>query len=202
MTAYTETAETWTDRDGRTFPVKLSRHDQQPKLVTFGAGGHSVEFSRNCHLFGYDKPETYFNTSRWWTHDFADRQDPEQYEGVPYIDMRAAVKTSAGIRMSISGPMVNVDLPSGAVDRLGEPSDIFAAAMAGNEFGQLLAIQASQRNAGKKYGSLDSVPIDEYLRLWQEAGATVGVIRGGRFVPNVPELTLAALDTEQLALAY
>lgn len=178
------------------YPVKLKREGHPPKLVKFGAEGHSVEYGRyewgsghyaTCTGSGYETPESFFAVSRWPYHDFADRQDPEQFEGVPYIDVRAAVETSAGIHMSISGPMVNVDLQDDEVARCPEPSRVLAGALMtdpGNTYGGLLAIQESQRSQGAKYGALDSVSTRVYMELWKAAGATVGYIRNGEFVPE------------------
>lgn len=175
------TDETWTDRTGKVWPVFVAPEDEQPKLVKFGRGGMTIEYSRNHRLEGYDDPEDFFQPSRWWTHDHAERRDAAQFEGVAWIDMRDAAGTDAGYHMAISGPMVDVDLEAGAVDQLQEPDRLFAGAMEGTSYGGLLALHKEQRKAGK-VGALDCVDLATYCAMWRDAGAKVGRIHGGQFV--------------------
>ena len=184
------------------YKVFLKRHHGTPALVTFGKGGSSVYFLprregtlsySSSTLQGYNTPEDFFATGRWWAHDYATRVDPEQYEGVPYIDMRKAVETAEGVKMAIAGPMVGITLQPEEVEKCPVPSDILAYALAsdeGNQFGQLLTLNEVQRAAKKKYGALDQVDIATYQQLWRDAGAEVGTIVGGKFVPYSSEAYL------------
>jgi hypothetical protein len=164
----------------------------KPGLVAFGAGGHTVYFHRFGHTTsrqsGYDNPGTFFALRHWWA-DPPDvltcLHDPAAYQGVPVIDMRAAVTSPAGMHMAISGPMVDVDLTDDEVDACASPSPIFAAAVAGNAFGTLLQLQKATR-ATAKHGALDSVSVPEYVRLWREAGARIGNIVGAAIEWETP----------------
>lgn len=179
-----KTSEAWTDREGKQWPVEVTAEECPPKLVVFGCGRTTIHYTANHRCEGYDHPEDFFEPSRWWTHDHAERKGIEQWEGVPYVDLRAAVDHAAGYKMVINGPMVDVDLEPGEVERLPEPDPIMAGAMAFNSYGTLLTLQKAARVQGKRAGPLDSVSIAEYLDLWREAGATVGVIRNGQFMPR------------------
>lgn len=176
--------------------VRIERREGIPKLVTFGAGGSTVYYGRPpevpgqgyqmgaSQLQGYEKPETFFAVSKWWAHDYLTATDPAQYEGVPFVDMRAAVNQSAGFRMALHGPMVDVDLADEAVKECPQPSDLFASAMLtqGGEFGSLLVMQAVAKATDRQApGPLDAVSVKEFLRRWKEAGAPVGYIESGEF---------------------
>jgi hypothetical protein len=173
------------------YKVFKQRSNGTPALVTFGRGGSTVYYMPRkegtlnygvCRREGYDTPDNFFAPSRWWAHDYATRTDPEPYEGVAFVDMREAVEHDAGVKMSISGPMVDITLPPGEIARCPEPSDLLALAVAGNEFGALLSIQGEQRASGAQYGALDSVDIATYQRLWKAAGAKIGKVKDGQFV--------------------
>lgn len=172
----------------RPIETRIEKPREKPGLVTFGKAGHSVYYHHNAkegsksHESGYDDPETFFAPSKWWAHDYMTQRDAASWEGVPWVNMRKAVETEAGYRHVFKGPMVDVDLQPGQVDRLGEVSELFACAVAENDFGKLLALQMAHNAASKAAGPLDSVDVAEYCRLWKAAGASVGVIRNGQFV--------------------
>lgn len=187
--------KTWTDRAGASWPVRVKKFDKQPKLVTFGLSGHTVYFGRTdygngCYgtsrLEGYDDPDSFLAPSRWWTDDYATTPDLRQLEGVPFVDVRAAIETPAGRSWVFKGPMPDVDLPEGEIDRCPEPSPMLALAVSENAFGTLLSLAHAHRHSSnaKAPGPLDSVPIAEYLAEWKAHGATVGHIRNGQFVPE------------------
>ena len=74
------------------------------KLVTFGAGGDSVHFTRGCYSQGYGTPE------RPHAADPATKNIPD---GTPVVDTRPAVNTKEGFAWAIKGPLVDVDLAEG-----------------------------------------------------------------------------------------
>jgi hypothetical protein len=142
------------------------------KLVCFGAGGDSVEYGGGCHGSGYGSPER--------PHAAQIGDDLEIPDGTYAIDKRAAVETPEGYSWVFKGPMVNVDLPDGEVDRCPKPDPLFAAAVSGNEYGSLLAVhQATKR---QRAGALDSVSIAEYVQGWREHGARIGRYQNSQIV--------------------
>lgn len=176
-----KTSEVWTDRTGKAWPVEITSEDEQPKLVVFGNGGTTVHFSNSHRCTGEKSREAFFAPSRWWTHEWAERKGIEQWEGVPFVDLRAAVETEAGYRLCIAGPMVNVDLAEGEVDALPDVSPLMAGAMQGTSYGGLLTLQKASKVAGRKAGPLDGICVSEYMALWREVGADVGTIKAGQF---------------------
>lgn len=181
--------------NGVEYEVRIKRSKETPKLVSFGKAGHSVYFARvkdtdhssySSKETGYDDPETFFAPSKWWAHTWMEQRDSSQYEGCAWVNIREAVETEAGLKMVFRGPMVDVDLEDGQVDRCPQPSDLMASAMTSspNEFGNLLILQAASRALKQKAGPLDSVSIAEYLALWKAAGAKVGTIKNGQFVES------------------
>lgn len=169
--------------------VRIKREDEVPALVKFGRGRTVIDYLKKgdtrSHREGYDAPEQFFQPSRWWTHTWLEQRDKTQYEGVPWIDLREAVETPEGYDMCIRGPMVDVNLKPGEVDWMGEPPPLMAQAMLehGNQFGQLLALHMVQRMSNdRKPGSLDSVDVETYCRMWKAVGAKCGRIRDGQFV--------------------
>lgn len=144
------------------------------KLVCFGLGGDSVEYGKGCRGSGYGTPER------------PHAADPSSHiipDGTIAIDKRPALKTEAGVSWVFKGPMVNVDLQDGDCSECPEPSPIFAGAVAGNEFGSLLALQASHRNAGKKTpGPLDFVSVNEFVAGWRALGARIGRYVAGQII--------------------
>lgn len=170
-----KTKEQWIDRAGKTWPVKIRTIYGRPVLVHFGAGGDTIYFARQegggartCS--GYRDRKDFFAPSRWWTHEHAERENPEPFDGVPWVDCTEAVETPEGRQWVFAGPLVDVELPDG--EREACPTDGFAPVIAA-AWGMLGAMAA---------GGLDSVSIAEYVRGWAEHGAKVGVIRGGQFV--------------------
>ena len=147
-------------------------------LVEFGKGGDTVYFAAerganfSCYstATGYGTPE-----QPHAAHDIPD--------GVPAIDVRAAVETEAGFEWAFKGPIVNVDLPDGACEECPKPSPTFAMAVAKNGFGRALALQAaSKKRRPTEPGPLDRVSVAEYVQGWREHGARVGTYSGGRIV--------------------
>lgn len=161
----------------------MKRKDH-PKVVSFGAGGFTVYFesvplgpnsSQKSKLSGYDSPDSFFRGERG--------ECPADYEGVPFVDMREAVKGAEGFRHALSGPMLDVDLPPGAVDKFTMPEGWLATCICevSSQFGAMLALHlVSKRESAP--GALDYVSLPEWCALWKKAGARVGVIRSGQFV--------------------
>lgn len=163
----------------------IQREEKAPRLVTFGRGGHGIEFAGNCrHESGYDRPENFFGPRKWWAHDYTTQRDASQFEGVPWVDMRPAVETSAGFSWAYRGPLVNVDLPPGGINRLGAVDPIMGRAMveSGGEFGALLIMQAAARLEKVAAGPLDYVDVWTFCAGWKKVGARVGIIKSGQFV--------------------
>jgi hypothetical protein len=156
------------------------------RLLHFGRGGHTAYFSdlgpikySNCHLSGYEDPESFCALYQWWAHPrgemsshWHDLSVPD--DGIPVVDVRGAVETPAGMDWVFRGPMVDPDLPDGAADELCAIDPMMAGAMAGNAFGQLAAFHTAQRASGARRGSLDSVSVREYVDGWREHGARIG----------------------------
>jgi hypothetical protein len=149
-------------------------NDQPAKLVTFGNGGDTVYYSALRTGHGYGNPES------------PHAADPERHnipDGTPVIDKREAVNTPEGLKLSISGPMVNVDLEMGEVERCPEPSAILAAGMRaqGGACDSLLKLQAAHRALDDdEPGPLDSVSIPQYCMLWRAVGARLGTYMNGQ----------------------
>lgn len=144
------------------------------KLVCFGQGGHTEYVGRhgsyrNVTISGYDKPDN-------WKVDETRDYIPD----CPVINKRDAVETIDGHAWVFLGPMVDVDLEPNAVDKCPNPSPIFAQAVAGNQFGALLALQVVADR--KKPGPLDSVDVQTYIQGWKKHGAKIGKIQNGSIV--------------------
>ena len=145
------------------------------KLVTFGVGGDGVELGKGSHISGYGNPDR--------PHASAPSDTLMIPDGCPAIDMRPAVESGDGVKLAISGPMVNVDLADDDVDRCPEPSALMGVAMAGNAYGTMLAVQKVSRLADPvKPGPLDKVSVKVYIGLWRDAGARIGHYMGGSIV--------------------
>lgn len=140
----------------------MSKHE--PRLLAFGNGGHSIEYTGRCHLSGYCRPDNIKITP--------------DLEGIPVLDKRPAIETEAGYSWVFRGPLVDVELADDEIDSLPAPSPIFASAMTGNEFGALLALHVTHDSAAGP-GPLDSVSVSRYMRGWIERGARYGVVRNG-----------------------
>lgn len=170
-----KTKETWKDRAGVEWPVRIRTTEGKPVLVHFGKGGDTIYFARRegegtRTNSGYRDRQDFFAPSRWWTHQHAERENPEPFEGVPWVDCTEAVETEVGLKWVFQGPLVDVELPDGEREEC--PRGGFAPVIAA-AWGMRGAMAA---------GGLDSVSVAEYVRGWQAHGAAVGVIRGGQFV--------------------
>ena len=158
-----------------------------PALITFGRGGHSVyhlpepcgNAVSNLTSSGYRSPENFFENRRG---DAADPKEREaeiaSFQGCPVIDMREAVKTAAGMRMTISGPMVDPGLADEEVSKCPAPSAMLEEGLRNSQVGGLMALASAQRAVGVRAGAFDFVSVPEYVRLWRAAGARIGVVRG------------------------
>lgn len=164
---------------------------RQAKLVTFGKGGDVVYWSANEKTSGYGTPENQHAGSRLGPNESIP-------DGCPVIDKRGSIDAGPGIRLTIGGPMVNVDLADGEVDACPDLNgSIIAAAVIsepGNEFGTLARIHnasrarralASAHNTSEHReapGPLDFVSAAEYVRLWRNVGARIGAYQNGVIV--------------------
>ena len=161
--------------------------DPRPALITFGAGGHQVyyeplaQFGAMTHQrsSGYRSPDNIFvarprlGESGPGTADY----EAKDFQGVPVIDMREAVKTQAGRHMAISGPMVQPGLKDQEVKTCPEPSSMLAGGLSGS-FAGLASLQKAQKVTGMQPGALDMVSVPEYIRMWRMAGGKIGVVEG------------------------
>lgn len=81
------------------------------------------------------------------------------------------------INGALNGPMVNVDLNDGAVDRCPDPDPLLVGALV--ESADLsgnwgMAGPVAKRAADPEWRGLDTVSLPEYLQFWRERGARVG----------------------------
>lgn len=170
----------WCDPVASELPVKVKVEHSTPMMVQFGPAGHTVHYP-SSRLTGYESKATFFATSKWWAHDFADRLDPEAYEGLPYIDT-TGMEDEDRAHMAIKGPMVDVNLGEGQVDRAPAVSEAMKAGLEG--LFSTLAKVADQQRKQDMLGSLDHTDTATYMKLWKHFGAEVGFIRKGKFVPD------------------
>lgn len=151
--------------------------DTEPaKLVTFGAGGDTVYYSRGSYSQGYGTPE------RPHAADPAKKNIPD---GTPVVDTTAAVNTKEGFAWALKGPLVDVDLAEGACNPLELDKDSFvagASAATNKTFAFLLALQMTAKHGIPKRGPLDYVSIAEYAHSWKEHGARIGHYEAGKIV--------------------
>jgi len=141
------------------------------KLITFGRGGDTLYFAKHSTCSGYGSPE------RPHAADFTAEHHSGYVvpDGTYAIDSRSAVDTDKGFHMAVSGPLVNVDLEAGKVERCPEPSSLLVAGVADNSYGGMLALQKAHRaTAPEAPGPLDGVDIETYVRMWRDAGARIG----------------------------
>jgi hypothetical protein len=162
--------------------IKAKQPDpgQKPMLVSFGDGGHRVDWNKNCHQSGYEKPETFFCLSHWWAHKYLDYVDPVPYEGVPWVDKRAAIGTPRGFSWVFRGPMCNPELPVGKIDRLPEPDEMTMMML--HPINKAILLMGAATAKVQPAGSLDYVDIQTYIKGWMEHGAVGGFIRDGYFI--------------------
>lgn len=137
------------------------------KLLTFGRGGAtayvSARTTRRCASWRPDGPL------------------PTDSEGAVVVDTRPAVETRDGFRWAVIGPLVNVDLPPGESRPLPACEPLIAAAVAGTEYGTLLALHYGTQTDGIA-GPLDEVSIPAFVAGWRAVGARVGRVIDGRVV--------------------
>lgn len=154
----------------------------RPKLIDRGRGGIVVHYD-SCTVSGCYCPfDDLFKPYTYGSHTGLYHVELDSAEGCRVIDKMPAIENGEGVKMAICGPMVNVKLDAGAIDRCPEPSDVMVAAMAGNEFGALATMQVAQRATKQQYGALDSVDVETYARLWKEAGARLGRVKDNAIV--------------------
>lgn len=157
------------------------RQTPPPALVTFGRGGYTIYYQpvssetavSNMRTSGYSSPEDFFKGGH------GSGKDAAPFEGCPVIDMRAAARTPSGVRMAISGPMVSPALTDSEVEKCPTPSPLLEEGLRNSPVGGLVDLAAKQRSAGVRAGAFDLVSVPEYMRLWRQAGARIGVVRGG-----------------------
>lgn len=147
------------------------------KLVTFGRGGDTAYCTGNATISGYGRPD------RPHAGESCERHPIE--DGTPALDLLPALETDEGFRHALRGPMVDVNLADDEVDRCPDPSPIFAAAVSGNQFGTLLAMQSVAKAAAPAApGPLDSVSRSAFIAGWLAVGARLGHYQNGRIVWN------------------
>lgn len=163
------------------------------KLITFGRRGHTLyiddihpEYS-NVTCSGYEDPESFVKPYHWWadapgimrTH--LDGYDMPA-EGVPVIDVRAAVDTEDGLKYALRGPIVNVRLKAGEVSECPIPSEcMISGLVAEGGYGALVASHIDSR-VNKSRSPLDEVSVSEFVAGWREHGARVGKFIDNRIV--------------------
>lgn len=93
-------------------------------------------------------------------------------EGGWVVD-KSGVPAVVGRRQTLSGPMFDVTLAAGEVDRCPQPSSIMLDGLEG-VFGEL----AQRRADDEQWSGLDTVAVDVYAAGWAKVGARVGRKRG------------------------
>lgn len=134
------------------------------KLVEFGRGGDRVHFGSGHASSGYGTP------------DNPHAADPACYifpDGTPAIDKRDAVKTPEGFSWVFKGPLVDVDLPPGTVDKLNLGASPAPAEGQEDMFGALVALQRATADT-ENLGPLDTVDARTYIEGWRRHGARIG----------------------------
>ena len=147
------------------------------KLLHFGARGHTL-YGHNFTCSGYEDPESFVKPYHWWA------DAPEQISrhwdnyqispaGIPVVDSRAAVETDAGFSWVFKGPLLDVDLDDGAIDRLPDVSPLMLPAVAA--YGQTAALLSTvAARSTPKAGPLDGVGVHDYVQGWRDHGARIG----------------------------
>lgn len=159
----------------------------QAKLLHFGKRGHTLHGS-NVSSQGYEDPESFVKPYHWWAHP-KDQMSlhwggwviPES--GIPVVDVRAAVETDAGYSWVFKGPLLDVDIADGEIERLPDVSPFMLPAVeAYGQVGALAETIKARRTA--KAGPLDGVGIADYVQGWREHGARIGrfFVRDGQGV--------------------
>jgi len=154
------------------------------KLVVFGEGGDTVEYGGGSRGSGYGRPSN---------PHAADPKTTIIPDGTIVLDKRPAVETKDGLSWVFRGPMVNVDLKEGEIERCPTPSYLLQEALKTNAYGALLAIHRSQQE--HEVTSLDSVSIVDYCAGWVKVGARIGHYEGGEIIwHNDPRAERAARE--------
>jgi hypothetical protein len=171
-----------------TLPIRYEKisGDKPPKLLCFGAGGHTLHLTHSHYAFGYHSIGDYFQPSKWWAHEHREVANPRDYEGVPWRDMSFMAHTSAAIDLSFNGPLVNVDLKCGELQDFGGIGDRpILRTDQSKTFEDRVRhiIETYQGNRPfKRPGPLDQVSTEEYAAQWKMAGGKVGTVQAGCFV--------------------
>lgn len=153
------------------------------RLISFAATG-TIDLSgepgtSHCHLSGVPSdPEMFCKPYQWWA-------DPKgqlsrhwdnieiPVDGVPVLDKRDAIETANGHAWVFKGPMLNVDLPEGKIEHLGDVSPIMVPVIAA--YGMVDAVGETKQAAKTGLaGPLDEVPLGMYIQGWLEHGARLG----------------------------
>jgi len=164
--------------------------NRRTHLITFGRGGATAYQTENGNashrLSGYWSPEETFTPFHWWSHppeQMSHHVEPGTADGAIVVDMRDAVETTEGYTWAIRGPMPDISLSDEDVSRCPEPSQIFASAVADNQFGTLLSLQKLHATTGSNEpGPLDSVSPRTFAAGWKRHGARIGVVRDNRII--------------------
>jgi hypothetical protein len=149
----------------------MTRDPKIVRLVVFGRGGDSVYYAPDgqstCTGSGYGSPDNPHAADFSADHKLADIVP----DGTPVIDLTV---DGCDIMYAVRGPMVDVRLADGEVDRLTDGRSVVTAGMDAG-FGGLLTYHDMQRAvAPKKLGSLDSVSVPYHVQAWREHGARIG----------------------------
>jgi hypothetical protein len=144
-------------------------NDEKPivKLVVFSQGGDRV-LRTDGTCSGYGTPER--------PHAAAGEDIPD---GTPAIDNRAAVETDTGFSWVFAGPMVDVNIPWGVVNKCPTPTPEMVAGMQG-VFSTLTGLQLAARQERQAAGPLDMVSVEEYVNGWRDHGARIGRYQDGQ----------------------
>ena len=141
------------------------------RLVVFGLGGDTVYYAGTAGCSskssGYGSPENPHAA------DFAaDRKAGVLVpDGTPCINLRV---DGCDVMYAVRGPMVDVDLADGEVDRLPVGRSMVTAAMDVGFGGMLSAHDRAISKRPSKLGPLDSVSVPEHVAAWREHGAQIG----------------------------
>lgn len=137
----------------------MSKH--VARLVKFGRGMDTVYYTGGMRASGYGNSGS-----------------PHAAKGVPAgvvaVDLTPALETVEGFKWVFRGPMVNVDLPEGEVNRLGRVKDSpMVNALKQGNYGNLIRMHEEQEARGERSG-LDEVSLEEWVEGWRQLGARVG----------------------------
>jgi hypothetical protein len=152
------------------------------RLLKFTVSGHALEYYEGTdttgHCQGYEDPESFPKPYHWWAHPpeqmsthFEGYQFPP--EGIPVIDIRAAVDTPEGYSWVFKSPLLDVRLPDGAVSRLPPIPEIMLPLLTASPEGRT-ALACQVLTQGRRAGALDNVSVEEFVQGWKEHGARIG----------------------------